>query len=328
VFLKNERLGDETTIDTFTDFVSQPSAGTIYSDKFSSKPAAYFNCDDADKLITCLGAFHERILTRKEDAYLISPAVFDPDKVAGTSRGIGNIIHLRHLWFDFEDGDLPPEEVPALFPHTRMAVMNTYHHTREKPRFRVVIPTTQIVTPEAHQQLYAEFAAKLEDAKYGVERKRRRHSLPLRSGLDWSKSYPHSIFYLPSQAQDPAQSFFNDYAGGDRIALDPVLWLENSAIPLQPEVEAESEHPAQFNKEMVQAAAAIWRESSAYPGEGNQRFFEFALALRRAGMGNQDIRSTLRSEAEFGRTPQERRAQIPSIINSLRQRRSRQPNPA
>jgi hypothetical protein len=145
--------------------------------------------------------------------------------------------------------------------------------------------------------------------------------LPLRSGLDWSKSYPHSIFYLPSQAQDPAQSFFIDHAGVGRTILDPLLWVENSAITLQPEVDAGFErlpHSNEVNEAMVQAATTIWRGSKAHPGEGNNRFFEFALALRRAGVGIQDIRSTLNSEATFGRTSGERWAQISSIITSLR----------
>ena len=65
------------------------------------------------------------------------------------------------------------------------------------------------------------------------------------------------------------------------------------------------------------------RQSREYPGEGNTRFFEFGLALRNAGLGFTEIETTLRSEARYGRSPNERAAQVPSILASLRQRRRR-----
>jgi len=46
-------------------------------------------------------------------------------------------------------------------------------------------------------------------------------------------------------------------------------------------------------------------------------FFNLAMSLRRAGMDFYH-ESTLRSEAEFGRTPKERLSQVPSIMSSLR----------
>jgi hypothetical protein len=292
---QDRKCCNETSNKVFTDSVTQLSVGTLYSGKRSPTPAGFLNCRDEDEFVAFLRDCHQRHVTDKESDLLVSPAVFDPDRVAGTSRGIGNIVYMRHLWFDFEDGDLRPQDLVELFPNIRMAVMNTFHHTTEKPRFRVVIPTTQIVTAEAHSRLYAEIAAKLEDAGYEVPQWReggRGRKFTHQSGLDWSKSYPHSIFYLPSQAQDPAQSFFVDYAGEGRAVLDPLLWVENSVVPPQPEVEAGFErlpHSNEVNEAMVQAATANWRGSKAHPGEGNQRFFEFALALRRAGVGIHDI---------------------------------------
>jgi hypothetical protein len=56
-------------------------------------------------------------------------------------------------------------------------------------------------------------------------------------------------------------------------------------------------------------------------GEGNVRFFNCAISLRSAGMSLKDIEQKLRDEAEFGRTPAQRRAQIPSIMNTLRRPR-------
>ena len=70
----------------------------------------------------------------------------------------------------------------------------------------------------------------------------------------------------------------------------------------------------------------LWKEqlgcggkSPKYPGEGNARFFQYALALRSAGISLNDIEQKLRDEAGFGRSPGERRAQIPSIMKTLGQ---------
>ena len=69
---------------------------------------------------------------------------------------------------------------------------------------------------------------------------------------------------------------------------------------------------------LVQRAKDTWRGSKGQPGRGDEMFFNLAMSLRRAGMDLYQIESTLRSEAEFGRTPKERLSQIPSIMSSLR----------
>jgi hypothetical protein len=51
---------------------------------------------------------------------------------------------------------------------------------------------------------------------------------------------------------------------------------------------------------------------------GATMFFDLALSLKRAGMPFPQIESTLRSEAQYGRTRDERLAQVPSILASLR----------
>ena len=72
------------------------------------------------------------------------------------------------------------------------------------------------------------------------------------------------------------------------------------------------------NEAKVQEATDRWRLSKNYPGEGGQRFFHFALDLRSAGMQLWQIELRLHEEAKYGRSPSERRAQIKSIMDSLR----------
>jgi hypothetical protein len=207
-----------------------------------------------------------------------------------------------------------------------MVVTNTFNHTSDKPRFRALFPTSEIMTPEIYGLIQGCLADKLEDAGYSIARggKRKKgtglsNSRP--SGLDWSKSLPTSLFYLPCKAQEPGNSFFHDYCGDDRQLLQPSIWLRNMTVPLQPEFEVLGQPEisrAGVDEVLVQRAKEIWRASKGQPGRGDEMFFNLAMSLRRAGMDFYQIENTLRSEAEFGRTPKERLSQIPSIMSSLR----------
>ena len=97
---------------------------------------------------------YDRTVANKEDNFLISPAVFDPNRTEAKYRGRDNILHLRNLWLDFEEGDLRSEDIARLFPDVRMVITNSFNHTEDRPRFRVVIPTTQTLTPEAYEALF------------------------------------------------------------------------------------------------------------------------------------------------------------------------------
>jgi hypothetical protein len=69
----------------------------------------------------------------------------------------------------------------------------------------------------------------------------------------------------------------------------------------------------------VEEATNGWHQSGAHPGTGNDRFFNYALSLRSAGIPLDEIGEKLEEQAEFARSPEERREQIPSIIQSLQQ---------
>jgi hypothetical protein len=232
---------------------------------------------------------------------------------------------MRHVWLDFENGDLKPSELSALFPYVSMVITNTFRHTKQNPRFRAIIATSGRVTPAAYQLIWDSVAKKLEDAGYSVSRDRKltKHQAELpRSGLDWSKRPAASLFYLPSQAEDPAQSFFEVYDGGNRSPLDVLSWIENSVVEPKvvrdPEPLPERQDNPAVNQEGIASATAQWRMSSNYPGEGNARFYRFAQALRRAGLSLIEVQAILLTEARFGRSSAKRIAQIPSIVISLR----------
>jgi hypothetical protein len=137
-----------------------------------------------------------------------------------------------------------------------------------------------------------------------------------------SKKSPTSLFYLPSQAKNPAESF-SRIATTTNANPGPNTWISNSVVPFpradDDRFNAQHMPPKQVDQAAVERATRMWRESPKYPGEGNARFFQYALALRSAGISLNDIEQKLRDEAGFGRSPGERRAQIPSIMKTLGQ---------
>ena len=99
-----------------------------------------------------------------------------------------------------------------------------------------------------------------------------------------------------------------------------MAWIKNAVMPAPgPEVRESQEIDAPHNIDSlkVQKATELWRQSIHHPGEGDVRFFQYALDLRAAGMDSYGIGVTLRTEARHGLHPGERRAQIRSIMDSL-----------
>jgi hypothetical protein len=314
----------ENCIRLYSGFGTQPRTATIYASKFSTIPLAYVS-GNIDAFVEFLHLCHDEYRPKsKKDTYLFSPAIFDPNKSTEKNRGKENISYLRHLVLDFENGELQPETLPKLFPDIQMVVTNTYNHTNDKPRFRAVLFTDEPMTVEVYGLIYNAIADKLEDAGYSVKRPGKRlktsnasNSRP--SGLDWSKSLPTSLFYFPCQAQCAEDSFFIEQIEG-RHPLNPSTWINHVNLPLQPTIEPvepdNQENGVDWKR--VELAKDTWRTSKRQPGTGDEMFFDLAFSLRCTGMSFQEIEETLHDEADHARSPQERFAQIPSIMSRLR----------
>ena len=128
------------------------------------------------------------------------------------------------------------------------------------------------------------------------------------------------MFYAPCQAKNPNNSFFRDYNEPGRDLLDPLVWIKNAVVSAPEPIVRESpgiDGPQEIDFLKVQRATELWRQSIQHPEEGNDRFFQYAVDLRAAGMDSYGIGATLRAEARHGLHPGERRAQINSIMDSL-----------
>jgi hypothetical protein len=237
-FVRNENSLLEREFVT-PEAASSSTSGTAFASIYDALPLTHVPYEEDDSFIDLLRDLHGRAVA-KENSGLFSPAHFDPVKAAETSRGLDNITHVRGIMFDNDGGDLTPDVFADLFPYLRVVVWNTSSSTAEKPRWRAFIPTTCAMSIDVHRLLMTQFETVLNRAGYWSKKhlakksgikSRRSH------GFDESKFNPASLFYLPTQAEDPKDSFFRDYAEDDpkRGTLDVHQWVENCILDLRPE---------------------------------------------------------------------------------------------
>jgi hypothetical protein len=324
--------------------------GTLYRNVGSKEVADYIQPQTNGEFIEWLRGWHERIIPDKKKAGLISPAIFDgvpkvdPKDGREKQRGKANILYMRGIWLDIEKTDLTPEAAADLFPHQQMAIMNTFSHTKEAPRFRVWIPTTGPITADAYEAVIFHIKHKLHEAGYrtdtsnGKETKSETSKSMKRSGLDWSKKSAASLFLLPSQAgADPSQSFFEVYTEG-REPLNVTRWLENGrfeltaaenlelfpppAVPPDHQNGPLTEAQLEITERMCAAAEAEFRNLSE--SKGHDGFYRLRNAYLYAGCNLSETKYRLQVMARSARSPQERAAEIPDLINTayLYKRRS------
>lgn len=310
---------NETPISLYIGSVSQDQHfwATIFSHIKSSKPEAYLSCASREHFAEAMAAAHGRHVVSKEANLLFSPAIFDPFRSTAGNRGRDNILYLQNIVLDFEKGDLQPTDMADLFPDLQLIVTNSHRHTREAPRFRSIILTDTTVGPTAYEALWDALANKLLEAGYA--KSPRSTSKLKKSGLDHSKRAATSLFYLPAQAANEPDSFFTFYDDDHRQPLDAEAWLRNVQIQTPTESGPSYDRVTLISDAARAAAIATWRESA--PGRGNDAFYSLAVELIRLGMTAEEIEQILRQEANFGRSPQERLNQIPSIMASLGKKR-------
>ncbi len=336
--MRDDLICHESTLSN-SGFVTSPQA-TIFGSIFASTGEAITDVADIDTFISELRGCHGDVFDDKHQNALISPAAFDPAKSANTSRGIENITHIWGIWLDNDGGDLSWREFQKKFPDLRMVCMNTW---TGKDRYRVFIPTTEPMSLESHKyvvdymmgQLNGYFDDRTAEYLAKIGKRVKRH------GFDTSKFVPSSLFYLPCQAEDPMDSFFEDFEGD---ALDPWEWgVAAIAMSQDPEItrqqleftndnvesrqggsdklnalrdKLESEDASIGKTAGIANAIAVYKSTPSGMGLRHTGFFRLGLALKRFGLNENEIVENL-NEADFDGSRRKKNA-IVSVMKSLK----------
>ena len=346
----NETMCERKLPYTYKDISSRTDGkfgGSVFADIYSKLALDQASALAVGDFVAWLRDLHDRIIP-KNDAFLWSPAEFDPDMASDTSRGLANIKAIWGIWLDCDGGDLRPDEFAAMFPYLTLVMYNSASSTKVAPRWRAVIPTTCAMTIEVHRDILMQLMKTLNRRGYyskkQLEKRAQRGLGGKLHGFDPSKFAACSLFYLPVQAAAGRDaSFFMTFDGGRRQAINPYEWINKTIIDHRPEPEpepaqkvrrsmpvtdcprlrrmreliAEEEVAGALSYRVRRRSAAIEKWRYASPGDGNGAFFQLGVDLDRAGMSPAEIDAILQQEAGYARHPSERLTQIRYIIRSL-----------
>lgn len=346
--------GRDETLTTMGRADLSGMAGTVFTTIFAAEPFDFMPLGEVDVFIDGLRMFHGTELPSKEANALISPAIFDPALSENTRRGLDNIRAAWGIWLDNDGGDLTPDAFARLLPRLRLAVFNSYSSTAAAPRWRVFIPTICAMSIAAYRAIVGQIMQTVNEAGYWSRKQLddgRLRKSPKHHGFDMSKLVPSSLFYLPCQAKNPADSFFMDFANRKREPLNPYQWAKFAANRARPQPgvlppaalarpvnPAPNDAPATISAklrairdrlraaqpaseqdrqaERRDAALETWR--TAPKGDGNRAFFVLGSTLVRLGLSRSEVEVTLWQEASHAHSPKERRAEIKSMLRKLR----------
>ncbi|AQS85139.1 MAG: hypothetical protein ABF876_09820 [Acetobacter aceti] len=191
---KNELLKD------LHDAQSLDFASYVFAGKFDKTGTPITDVNDVDLFSNQLKTFFDRETDDKHNNDLICPAMMDASRSTETSRGKDNVIAAKHIYLDIDDGDMRHEDFAAMFPKWRMIVYSTFSSTTAKPRWRVIIPTQDIMTAAIYERMAQHINKVLKRKGYHPKKdidKAGKQGIWKCSGLDLSKLGPTNMMYLP-----------------------------------------------------------------------------------------------------------------------------------
>jgi hypothetical protein len=288
------------------DVISYPIKLLIYADVHQSMPFHEVSLDKMDDLVAFMKDMADEPHHEKNEVPLFS---------AGDSRRKDEHTASSILVLDYDGGKVGPREFAAAIPFLKMVTVTTWSNTDENPRWRLLIPITRPVTYEEHRTL-SEAIDALSLASLGLAMG------PSARLFDPASFKAVQLYRLPCQRSDTGEkAMVDNFTGSDRLALDVDHWLTHFPSAPKPRKRREGASSqdggsgAVVNEAAVQSAVSRWRAAPA--GKGNDEFIVLGGSLKRAGMARWEVEARLTAEAAFGRSPDERKAQVQTVLKSL-----------
>jgi hypothetical protein len=260
----------------------------------------------------------------KEAASLVCPTIFpEPLRLPEhlTAMGIsirssvrtkGNALGSRGMFFDIENGEMMPEDFAKVFPDLEFIAYSSWSHTISAPRYRIGIPSTQLIPSEVHALILHTIVDRLEAAGWAdALADGKKH------GVDIGKLHEAAMFYLPSKRPD----CFLTHVHERRKPLDPREWvnlishdlLVSPPPPVPPEIH-HHEHAPVHKSNRVQWAIGYWRSVGCVKGKGRTQLWLLAKRLAEAGCHDAEMRDILDEQAGHATNSVERRGEIEGLL--------------
>ena len=206
---------------------------------------------------------------------------------------------------------MTPQDFAEAFPDLEFFACSSWSHTPGACRYRIAIPSTQLIPPEIHSLILHTIVDRLEAAGWGdALSDGRKH------GVDIGKLHEAAMFYLPSKRPD----CFLTHIKEGRKPLNPREWVSHipddllisPPPPVPPEIYQHGDTPAHKDKQ-VEWAIDYWRKCGCVRGKGRTQLWLLAKRLAEAGCVDAEMRVILHEQAGFATNPRERREEIEGV---------------
>jgi hypothetical protein len=260
----------------------------------------------------------------KEATSLMCPTIFrQPLKLPDYLTAIGvtidssirtkaNALTCRGFLFDIENGEMTPEDFGNVFPDLEFFAYSSWSHTRDAPRYRIVIPSTQLIRPDIHTLMLHTIVDRLEAAGWGDAL-----SDGKKHGVDIGKLHEAAMFYLPSKRPECFLVRMNEsrrpFDPRERVNLVPDDLLISPPPPAPPEIHNYGATPRHKN-ERIRWAIDYWRQRGCIKGKGRTQLWLLAKRLAEAGYDDEGMRKILDAQAGYATNPEERRGEIEALL--------------
>ncbi|CAM3109767.1 hypothetical protein JHFBIEKO_4328 [Methylobacterium mesophilicum] len=260
---------------------------------------------------------HKRSLANKDDNNLIMPALCVPVSNTNSLRAENNALWGRHVYLDLDDTELKHLSLTRIFPHIEMICYNSYSHTSDKPRYRAVFLTDDVMSPATYKFLWHQIVQRIENAGYyGLNDRRPKGERKLH-GID-NKPNVVSAFYLPCQPREGSGFYFHYKKNRNPIAVAD--WINNPIITrfdqdFGAEIITVSGIASQTNehRRIIDAGMSRYRAAinainpkTGRPTGSNEAMFNFALTLMSAGVERFDADVALTQAANESKSKKDR----------------------
>lgn len=317
---------DELAIKEISHFVAK-FRSSFFDNYYDTNPRVI--CRTETQFISYLKKHHMNRYIAKNEIPCVSGAMFAADDSSNSSRDGNSVKFVRGMWLDIEKGTMTHGEFADAFPHIHFVAYNTFSHTREKPRYRIYIPTNRVMTDAEYRLLFNEIVYALESKGFRRGKSylddRSVGSLDKYHGID-HRPQPCAVFALPCQAQTRSDSFFKEYKGEDRHPLDVNSWLLNRIAPdgadgFEPSVYITTggdDGTVTIEQQTgIDACMAEWYRIGVMPGEGDGAVFALFHSLCSLKLHPRIIADHLFEAAQSSNSPTDRRKQAMRLIAGL-----------
>jgi hypothetical protein len=260
----------------------------------------------------------------KDAASLMCPTIFEkplqlPDSLTAMGISIQSSVRAkedalacRGFLLDIENGSMMPEDFAEVFPDLEFFAYSSWSHAQDAPRFRIGIPSTQLIPPEIHALTLHTIVDRLEAAGWGdALAGDRKH------GVDIGKLHEAAMFYLPSKRADGFLAHMHE----GRMPLDPREWVNHIPADLltspPPPVPSEIHHyeaALGHGDRQVQWSVDYWQKVGCVRGKGRTQLWLLAKRLAGAGLDDEEMRKILDEQAGRATNPEERRGEIEALL--------------